>query len=97
MKALAKGGDRVIHGIYPPAVLFPNNSFRNFRFAANALADQCGAIGLTEQTGISSASGRASCYAVVYNSFFLSRDFQVSGSLLRCMTATMSKVSSLTW
>jgi len=36
-------------------------------------------------------------YAVVHISLVLSRDFHVSGSLLRCMTATMSKVSPLIW
>ncbi len=36
-------------------------------------------------------------YAVAHNSLGLSRDFQVSGSLLRCITATISKLSFLIW
>ena len=39
----------------------------------------------------------AVCYAMAHNSLVLSRDFHVSGSLLRCMTATISKVSFLIW
>jgi hypothetical protein len=34
---------------------------------------------------------------MIHNSLVLSRDFHDSGTLLKCMTATMSKVSFLIW
>ena len=51
----------------------------------------------TEIGGGGTRSGGAVCYAMAHNSLVLSRDFHVSGSLLRCMTATISKDSFLIW
>lgn len=73
------------------------NLFGYFFYSLNDLYNLRGQSAMPKTRRGYSASGRCSGYAVTHHSSVLSRDFHDSGSLLKCMIATMSKVSSLIW
>ena len=67
--------------------------------SSQVMGERSWVIGNTKinQSRIYRRLAACSRYAMIHNSFFLSRNFHVFGSLLKCITATTSRVSSLIW